>query len=94
MRITNPEDYTFLRFEIATDGIHKYNGILLNKKTNQEKKIPFGALGYEQYFDKIGHYKEYNHNDVNRRRLYRLRHKGEDKFKFSSGWFSMKFLWT
>lgn len=35
----------------------------------------FGAIGYEQYFDKLGYYSKYNHNDKERRRLYHLRHK-------------------
>jgi len=94
MRVKNPQEYSFLHFEVATDNKHKYNAILLHKKTGRTKKIPFGAIGYEQYFDKIGHYKKLNHNDKERRRLYRIRHKGEDQYKFSSGWFSWKYLWT
>jgi len=93
MRIKNPEDYILLYFEVATDNKHKYNAVMKNVKDGRIKKIPFGAIGYEQYYDKIGYYKEYNHKNKERRRLYRLRHKGEEENKFSSGYFAIKCLW-
>lgn len=59
----------------------------------------FGAIHplgqpYEQYFDKISFYKDYNHENKERRKLYRLRHKN-DKLsdKTSAGFFSWFFLW-
>lgn len=39
------------------------------------KTVHFGALGYQQYHDKIGLYSSLNHNDPARRKLYRARHK-------------------
>lgn len=41
----------------------------------------------------LGLYSRVNHLDDKRRERYRARHAGEDKNKFSSGWFSMRFLW-
>lgn len=60
------------------------NGIDFVKSPNSKKKyraifkdgtkIDFGAIGYQHYFDKIGLYAKFNHNDKERRRRYRLRH--------------------
>jgi len=49
---------------------------------------------YEQYKDKIGFYKAYDHGDKARRDRYRQRHKN-DKLndKGSAGFFSYYFLW-
>lgn len=51
----------------------------------------FGALGYQQYKDKIGYYSDLDHNDKERRKRYYARHK-EAKFE-SPKYFSHKFLW-
>lgn len=94
MIVENPEQYTLSKFIKANDGKHKYFAILINKQTKREKKVPFGAIGYEQYKDKIGSYKSSNHLDKKRRDAYRARHQGEQNNKFSSGYFSWKYLWT
>ena len=94
MKIDNPSRYKFLRFERSRNTSKKYDAILLNKDTNKEKRVPFGAKGYEQYKDKaLGLYSKYDHNDKKRRELYRKRHFGEDKDKYSSGYFAYKYLW-
>jgi hypothetical protein len=69
---------------------------LLNKESGKERKVPFGAIGYEQYKDSTGLnlYSKLNHLDKDRRKRYRERHKGEEKNKFSSGYWSYKYLWT
>jgi hypothetical protein len=59
----------------------------------------FGAIHpdsqpYEQYFDKISYYKDYDHGDKERRRLYRLRHNKDNiKDKTSPAYFSWFYLW-
>lgn len=54
----------------------------------------FGDTRYDHYYDKIGYYKNKNHNDEKRRRLYRLRHKNDNlNDKNSSGYFSWFYLW-
>lgn len=93
MRLENPSDYVLIGFEVATDNKYKYKAILRNKFTNRERKVPFGAKGYQHYYDQIGFYKKYNHLDKERRKRYRLRHAGEEKYKYSSGYFSWKYLW-
>lgn len=94
MKINNPSDYKFDRFEKSKTTGKKYDAILVNKKTKKEKRIPFGAKGYDQYKDKaLGLYSKDDHNDKQRRDLYRKRHAGEDKSKFSSGYFAWKYLW-
>lgn len=96
MILENPENYTFIEFKKSKTKNKKYDAILMNKKTNKIKRIPFGDVRYSQYQDKTGLdlYKKLNTFDKDRRRLYRLRHEGEDKNLYSSGWFSLRFLWT
>jgi hypothetical protein len=66
----------------------------MNKKTSKIKKVPFGDNRYEQYKDDaLGIYSHLNHNDMKRRTLYRKRHEGEEQNKYSSGYFSLKYLW-
>jgi hypothetical protein len=96
MILENPEKYKFLRFEKSHFKNKKYNAVLLNKESGKERKVPFGAIGYEQYKDSTGLnlYSKLNHLDKDRRKRYRERHKGEEKNKFSSGYWSYKYLWT
>lgn len=96
--LQNPQDYRLERFEVSTDGKHKYIAILTHKKTGKQRGVPFGGIKtdgtpYQHYHDKIGAYRQYDHKDKERRRRYRIRHKGQDQKKFSSGYFSMRFLW-
>jgi|DEB19_MinimDraft_3_1074340.scaffolds.fasta_scaffold53280_2 hypothetical protein len=94
MKVDNPSNYKFLRFEKSRSNGKKYDAILLNKTTKKEKRISFGAIGYDQYKDKaLGIYSKHDHLDRARRARYRIRHRGEDQFKFSSGWFAWKYLW-
>jgi hypothetical protein len=92
MRIENPEEYKLLTFE-KHNGNKKYNAILLHKKTGKIKKVSFGQKGYEHYHDVIGLYSKYDHNDKTRRKNYLARHANTKDYKFSSSWFSAKYLW-
>ena len=96
MIIKNPSDYKFIEFKKSNTKHKKYDAILMNKKTSKLKKVPFGDNRYEQYKDStgLGIYTKLNHNDSKRRALYRQRHEGEEQNKFSSGYFSLRFLWT
>lgn len=93
--IKNPELYVLKGFEKSHLKDKKYNALLQNKQTGKIRKIPFGCSSYEHFEDKTktGIWSHKDHKDKNRRKLYRLRHKDEDKNKFSSGYFSMKYLW-
>ncbi len=95
MIVENPNDYALVGFERSHSKGKKYDAILRNKKTQKNRRIPFGAVGYEQYRDSTGLqlYARVNHGDPKRRRNYRTRHHGENKRKFSSGYFSWKYLW-
>lgn len=96
--IANPSSYRLVGFEVNHGNKHKYNAILENKQTHRQKKVPFGGkkedgTPYQHYRDRIGHYSKYDHLDKDRRQRYRIRHHGQDKHKFSSGFFSWRFLW-
>ena len=68
----------------------------LNKKYDaylQGVKIAsFGDRRYQQYKDKIGHYKHLDHKDKQRKKRYYDRH-GEKAQPFSARWFSSNYLW-
>jgi hypothetical protein len=92
--VDNPSLYKFIKFQISRTSGKKYDAILVNKKTGKERRIPFGAKGYQHFKDKaLGRYSSLNHNDPVRRSSYRRRHAGEEKRKFSSGWFAWHYLW-
>lgn len=103
MIVDHPEDYTLVGFERSHVKGKKYDAILKNKRTRKGqrhdrpviRRVPFGAIGYEQFKDSTGRglYAHVNHGDPKRRRNYRTRHHGENKRKFSSGYFSWKYLW-
>ena len=96
MIIENPSDYTLQGFRKSKTKGKKYDAILSNKKTKKLKHIPFGDSKYEQYKDTTGLflYSHKNHNDENRRDLYRKRHDADGKNKYSSGWFALNYLWS
>ena len=96
MKINNPKDYKFIKFEKSNSKGKKYDAILLNKKTLKTKRVSFGAKNYQQYLDSTGLnlYSHLDHLDKKRRKRYLKRHKNDKDNKFSSGWFSAKFLWT
>ena len=88
--------YTLVEFEKSHLPSKKYNAVLVNRKTGNEVRVPFGASGYEQYKDTTGLnlYYNYNHYDKERRRLYKERHKKDIKKNYySPGYFSWFFLW-
>jgi len=95
MIVKNPENYELMGFQESHLNNKKYDAILKNKITNKLKLVPFGQKGYEHYKDKtpLKLYSNFNHLDKERKKNYRLRHKGEEKNKFSSGFFSWYYLW-
>jgi hypothetical protein len=91
-------EYKFVRFEKSKTKGKKYDAILQNRENKREVKVPFGAIGYQQYKDStgLGLYTKDNHGDANRRRLYRSRHsKEKPSFReyYSPGFFSWYRLW-
>jgi hypothetical protein len=94
-----PKDkYKLIGFKISDRLDKKYYAILQNRKTKEFNKVYFGAIKkngipYDQYFDKLGYYKKYNHGDILRRSRYRKRHKNDINKPYSSSWFSLMYLW-
>jgi hypothetical protein len=98
MRIHNPENYTLLGIELNRGKKHKYDAVLKNTKTGENRRIPFGGkhpdgTPYDQFEDRIGHYSEYDHGDQKRRDRWLKRHSRNTDYKFSSAWFSKEYLW-
>ena len=87
VKLDNPEDYEFLRFEVNDKGTQKYKAILFNKQTNNEVAVKFGHKKYQQYKDStgLGAYSHLDHNDETRRKSYRKRHAKEKDAKYSCG---------
>jgi hypothetical protein len=82
----------------------KYKGYTIevsDKKTKKYmaivdgKKVHFGDRKYEQYFDKIGHYRDQDHQDNVRRVQYQARHgaSGNHLKPGTAAWFSWNLLW-
>ena len=93
------KDYKLLGFELSMRENKKYMAVLQNKKNNKYSYIHFGAIKsdgtpYQQYYDKIGNYTDFNHKDKQRRLNYHKRHIHSIKEGYySPGYFSMKYLW-
>ena len=58
-----------------------------------KKLASFGALGYTQYHDSIGHYSNLNNGDKNRRARYLFRHKKDIHNFPHAGYFAAHYLW-
>lgn len=85
---------TLVYFYVSDKPAKKYKAVVWFK--NRHRTFHFGDTKYFHYKDAISSYWSHlNHNDKERRRLYRLRHAGEglaSRFP-SAGWFSWNFLW-
>jgi hypothetical protein len=89
-------EYKLVRFEKSNARNKKYDAILENKISHKLVKVSFGDIRYNQYKDSTPNklYSNKDHGDLNRRRLYRLRHAKDIKpGYFSPGYMSMKYLW-
>ena len=95
MRISSPENYKFIRFEKSSTAHKKYDALLLNKQTGKTVRVSFGDNRYQQYKDRtgLGLYSHMDHHDAQRRKNYLTRHGGDKDYKYSSGWFSARYLW-
>ena len=51
MIIKNPNNYTFVRNEKSNTKNKKYDGIIRNKNTKKEKRVPYGDIRYQHYRD-------------------------------------------
>ena len=90
-------DYKFIDFYKSMKKHKKYYALLENKKNKSKVKVHFGDSRFFQYFDSTGkgYYSHKNHLDKKRQKNYIARHKGFIKNGYySSGFFSMRFLWT
>jgi hypothetical protein len=94
MIVENPEDYCLIGFRKASNPRKKYEGVLVSFSDGHRKYVPFGDTRYHHFKDTaLGLYKHLDHLSFHRRASYHQRHANDQKNKFSSGWFSAKYLW-
>ena len=82
-----------LYFEKSKKRYKKYDAII--KVQNRLKRVSFGDIRYQHYWDSTGLdlYADWNHSDTYRRRRYLTRHEKEKDVLFSPGYFSYYYLW-
>lgn len=67
----------------------KYDVYLSN---SNKYLFSYGNTNYQHFYDKLGYYKNLNHNDTERQRLFFLRHKHTNNI-YSAKFFAAYFLW-
>ena len=82
-----PSAYDFVSLKKDTDGKHKWVATIRNKTTGREKRVRFGAVGYDD-FTMTG--------DEERKRLYLQRHAKNEKWNdiSTAGAWSKNLLWN
>lgn len=82
-----PKPYEFVSLKKDTDGKHKWVVTIRNKSTGREKRVRFGAVGYEDMTQ---------HGDEERKRSYLLRHANNETWNDIStgGAWSRWLLWN
>lgn len=70
----------------------KYSVYVKSDNKNGMKLIHFGDNRYEQFKDKLGHYKRLDHHDPKRKKAYYARH-GKAIGKDNAKYWSHKILW-
>jgi len=95
VRIVNPNNYTLIGFQKSNRKDKMYAAILQHKKLEKFTKVHFGDPNMENYQDKTGlnMYPKLIHGDKKRRKNFRKRHKKNAQYKYSSAYFSYKYLW-
>lgn len=80
-------DYRLLKIVKSDKKDKKYMAVFINKTTNREKIIHFGAIGYSDYTI---------HKDDNRKALYISRHKNNEDWNnpITAGSLSRWILWN
>lgn len=86
---------TFKLYWSRGTGHKKYKVVITDLNGVKLKTVQFGDKRYEQYKDSVPLklYSHLNHNDKNRRRLYKNRHEKDRHNHFTAGWFADKYLW-
>lgn len=90
------KEYKLEGYEKSKRKGKQYNALLKRKSDGRIIRVPFGDNQMQNYRDETGlnAYPKLIHNDKNRRRLFRARHKGYlRKGYYSPSWFSYHILW-
>jgi len=79
--------YDFVSLKKSTDGKHKWIATIRNKSTRKEKKIKFGAVGYQDMTQ---------HKNKTRKKSYIQRHAKNESWNdiSTSGAWSRWLLWN
>ena len=89
------DQFRLIRFERSRTKGKKYDAIIEDVKTKRTQRVPFGQIGYDQYFDSTGKklYSRFDHKDPERRKNYLARHEKTRHKKHSASYYSAVFLW-
>jgi hypothetical protein len=89
------DEWSLAGFNKSTNKNKKYDACLIHKESNKVKLVPFGDKRYEHYKDTTGNgtWSHLDHNDKERRKRYRARHKNDNLDCYSAGYFSFHYLW-
>ena len=90
------KDYKLIGFRKSDRQNKKYYALLEHRINKNLVKVHFGDNRYQHYRDITGlnDYIYLNHNNDERRRLYRIRHKKDIRDGYySPGYFSYFYLW-
>jgi hypothetical protein len=90
------KDYDLVKFEESHLKAKKYNAVIVERESGREIRVPFGSRGYWQYHDATGLnlYKDWNHNDKDRRHRFQQRHvRNLVKGMYSPAYFAFFYLW-
>ena len=82
-----------LGFTKSTNKLKKYDAFL--DDNGKTVKVSFGDTRYQHFRDTaLGLYKELDHMDLRRKRLFLIRHDKHINKKYSPAWFAKRFLWS
>jgi hypothetical protein len=87
--------FKLVKFQKSKTKGKKYDAIIEDTTNKKRMRVPFGAIGYEQYRDDTGLklYTRYDHLDKERKKNYLKRHQSTRFKKWSPSWFSAVYLW-
>ena len=95
-QLVNPNKYTFHEFQKSIYREYMYQAVIVHKRKNKSKYVPFGKINRKIYRDMTGLnlYPKMVTNDKKTREKWRRMHMGRIPHRYSSLWFEKKYLYS